>query len=157
MRASAPISSPGRAADSPHTHFAILGAGPTGLEAALAVLEQGHGFTLYEASLRVAGNVRSWGHVRLFTPWSMNVSPRMRRALTAAGKELPPGDSCPDGAELVEHLFEPLAELPGLRDNLRLGTRVLSIGRQGLLKHEQIGSGARAERPFRLLVEEAIV
>src|SRR3954447_15459909 len=52
---------------------AILGAGPVGLEAALAVAERGWAFTVYEGASRPGGNVREWGHVRLFTPWDMNV------------------------------------------------------------------------------------
>jgi NADPH-dependent 2,4-dienoyl-CoA reductase/sulfur reductase-like enzyme len=35
-------------------HIAILGAGPTGLEAALAAAESGHPFTLYEAAPEAA-------------------------------------------------------------------------------------------------------
>ena len=65
--------------------IAILGAGPVGIEAALAAVDAGRSFTLYESAPHVAGNVRSWGHVDLFTPWKMNVSPRMRRHLEAAG------------------------------------------------------------------------
>ncbi|HEY9421055.1 MAG TPA: NAD(P)-binding protein, partial [Thermoanaerobaculia bacterium] len=111
--------------------IAILGAGPTGLEAALAAAEAGNPFTLYEAASSVAGNVRAWGHVRLFTPWDMNVSPRMRRHL-----KTPDGSECPTGRDLAERLFEPIAALPEVAPNLRLGVRVLSVGRQGLLKHE---------------------
>jgi hypothetical protein len=127
---------------------AILGAGPTGLEAALAAADGGFPFTVYEASPGVAGNVRAWGHVRLFTPWEMNVSPRMRRHLAA---EAPDGADCPTGRELAERLFEPLAGLQAISPHLRLGTRVLSIGREGLLKHEEISTPARACHPFRLL------
>jgi NADPH-dependent 2,4-dienoyl-CoA reductase/sulfur reductase-like enzyme len=57
---------------------AIIGAGPIGLDAALAAHERGWSFTVYEAATSVAANVREWGHVRLFTPWDMNVSGRMR-------------------------------------------------------------------------------
>ena len=39
--------------------IAILGAGPTGLEAALAAAESGHPFTVYEATPAVAGNCGS--------------------------------------------------------------------------------------------------
>src|SRR3954465_4658163 len=104
-------------------HIAILGAGPTGLEAALAAVEGGHPFTVYEASPSVAGNVRAWGHVRLFTPWELNVSPRMRRHLAdeGVGGRGPPG--CPPGAELAERLLEPLARLKAVSPHLRLGTR----------------------------------
>ena len=69
----------------------ILGAGPIGLDAALACAERGWPFTVFEAGDRVGGNVRTWGHVRLFTPWSMNVSPRMRDALDRAGIAVPTG------------------------------------------------------------------
>lgn len=132
--------------------IAILGAGPIGLEAALAASQAGLPFTVYEASLAVAGNVRSWGHVRLFTPWPMNVSSRMRDALAAAGREPPGGDRCPTGWELVEEVLEPVAALPSIEPNLRLGTRVLEVGREGLLKSDEIGTGTRGERSFRLLV-----
>jgi hypothetical protein len=136
------------------SRIAILGAGPTGLEAALAAAEAGTPFTLYEASPSVAGNVRAWGHVRLFTPWEMNVSQRMRRHLEAAGREVPGGSECPTGHELAEKLFEPLAVLPEIAPNLRLGTRVLGIGRQGLLKHEEIATAERGRRLFRLLLSD---
>jgi pyridine nucleotide-disulfide oxidoreductase len=134
--------------------IAILGAGPTGLEAALAAAEAGHPFTLYEASPSVAGNVRAWGHVRLFTPWEMNVSPRVRRHLEAAGREVPGGSGCPSGHDLAEKVLEPLAALPEIAPRLRLGTRVLGIGRQGLLKHEEIATAERGRRPFRLLLSD---
>ncbi len=134
--------------------IAILGAGPTGLEAALAAAESGHPFTVYEAAPTVAGNVRSWGHVRLFTPWDLNVSPRMRRHLEAAGVEAPSGADCPTGDELARRLLEPIAALPEIAPYLRLGTRVLSVGREGLLKHEEIATAERGRRPFRLLLAD---
>src|SRR6185295_18089333 len=135
--------------------IAILGAGPTGLEAALSAVEGGFPFTLYEASPGVAGNVRAWGHVRLFTPWEMNASPRMRRHLEAAGREVPGGSECPTGDDLAERLLAPLAALPEIAPHLRLGTRVLSVGREGLLKHEEIATAERGRRPFRLLLSES--
>ncbi|HEX3528364.1 MAG TPA: FAD-dependent oxidoreductase [Thermoanaerobaculia bacterium] len=130
-------------------HIAILGSGPTGLEAALAASDAGFPFTLYEAAPEVAGNVRAWGHVRLFTPWDLNVSPRMRRHLPNAPSS---ATECPTGNELVEKLLAPLAALPSIAPNLRLGTRVMAIGREGLLKHEEIATAERGRRPFRLVV-----
>src|SRR5215204_1849234 len=53
-------------------HIAIVGAGPIGLEAAFAAAERGWPFTLYEAMPVVAGHVREWGHVQLFTPWELS-------------------------------------------------------------------------------------
>jgi hypothetical protein len=136
-------------------HIAILGAGPTGLEAALAAAEAGIPFTVYEAAAEPGGNVRAWEHVRLFTPWEMNVSPRMRRYLEAAGIPVPAGDACPTGRELADRLLAPLACLPEVAPHLRLSARVVAIGREGLLKHEEIATAARGNRPFRLLVAGA--
>jgi len=141
-------------ADRTTARIAILGAGPVGLDAALAALERGYPFTVYEAGSEPAANVRSWGHVRLFSPWSMNVSRRMARRLEEAGREVPTGDACPTGDELVERVLAPVADLPGLREHVRLGTRVVRVGRQGLLKDDAIGSGERAERPFRILLTD---
>ncbi len=138
--------------DSP-PHVAILGAGPTGLEAALACIDAGYPFTLYDAADGVAGDVRRWGHVRVFTPWSLDVSPRMRRHLFGAGISVPDTDECPTGTELVEGLFEPLAGLAAVAPNLSTGTRVLEVGREGLVKNDEIGTGRRSQHRFRLLVE----
>ena len=138
----------------PRSHIAILGAGPTGLEAALAAADGGFSFTLYEAADEVAGDVRRWGHVRLFSPWSLDVSPRMRRHLAAAGVEVPDGEECPTGAELVERALAPLAGLPEIAPHLRTGTRVLEIGREGLVKSDEIATGRRGEHRFRLLVAD---
>jgi cation diffusion facilitator CzcD-associated flavoprotein CzcO len=133
----------------PRPRIAILGAGPIGLEAALAAAGRGWPVTVYEAAATVAGHVRAWGHIRLFTPWSMNVSARMRAALPDA----PDGDGLPTGTELVEALYEPVAAVPALAGSVRLGTRVLAVSRDRTLKHDEIGTGRRADRPFRLLVQ----
>ena len=138
-----------------HAHIAILGAGPTGLEAALRADEAGLDFTVFEMADGPAGNARSWGHVQLFTPWSMNVPRRARETLEAAAVTVPEGESCPTGRELVQELLEPIAQLPDIAPRLRFGTRVLEIGRDGLLKSDEIVTPARGEAPFRILVERA--
>ncbi|MFZ0875805.1 MAG: hypothetical protein WAN20_14960, partial [Pseudonocardiaceae bacterium] len=77
---------------------AILGAGPIGVDAALAFLDNGWSATVYESAATVAANVTSWGHIRLFTPWSMNMSTRMLAHLHAAGITPPgPAEYCPTG------------------------------------------------------------
>ncbi len=139
----------------PHPHVAILGAGPAGLDAALAAAEGGFPFSIYEAEAEVGGNVRRWAHVRLFTPWSMNVSPRARRALEAAGLEVPSGAECPTGAQLLARLLEPLATLPALCAHLRLGHRVLEIGREGVTPDQPLEAPERARRRFRVLLADA--
>lgn len=139
-------------ADAPG-HVAILGAGPIGLDAALAFLDNGWSATVYEAAESVAANVTMWSHIRLFTPWSMNVSSRMSAHLHAAGM-MGPGAAghCPTGGEFAEQLLRPLAQLPELAVTIRCSTQVLAIGREGLLKHEEIGTARRGSHPFRLLV-----
>jgi len=134
--------------------IAILGAGPIGLETALGAAQRGWPFTVYEAAPAVAGHVRRWSHVRLFTPWSMNVSERMASAMRRSGVEVPEGDELPTGAQLVERLYDPVARLPELEGRIRVGTRVDAVGRERLLKHEEIGTGARGEHPFRLLLTD---
>lgn len=132
--------------------IAIIGAGPIGLEAGLAAAERGADFTIFEAAQRPGGYVREWGHVRTFTPWSMSVSERAGAALGAAA---PGGEELPSGAELIERLIEPLAASPALAGRFELGARVSAVGREGLLKHEEIGTEERASRPFRLLIRDA--
>ena len=127
--------------------IAVLGAGPTGLEAALAAAERGWDVTVYEAAARVAGSVREWGHVRLFTPWVMNLSPRVRAVLD----EVPAGDGPPTGHELADVLERAAATLG---DRVRLSTRVDAVAREGMLKSEEIGSERRARTPFRLLLTD---
>ena len=134
------------------SRIAIIGAGPIGLEAALAAGERGLDFTVYEAAATPGGYVRAWSHVRTFTPWDMNVS---RRARGALGTSAPEGRDLPTGAELADRLIDPLAAAPAIAGRVRLGTRVRAIGREGLLKHEAIGSAQRAARPFRLLLTDA--
>jgi cation diffusion facilitator CzcD-associated flavoprotein CzcO len=141
--------------DSPSPHVAILGAGPIGLEAALAAADAGLPFTVYEAGPRPGHHVRRWGHVRLFSPWRLNASPRARARLEREGWEAPPDGEHPTGDELAGRFLDPLAGLPEIAPRLELGTRVVSVGRQGLLKHEEIATAERARRPFRLLVEGA--
>ncbi len=133
-------------------HLAILGAGPIGLEAALAATERGWSFTLYEAGDRVADAMRRWGHIRLFSPWSINVSARARRVLEGEA-EIPDDHECPTGDELVDRVLDPLARTPQIHPHLKLQHRVLEIGRRGFLKGDAIGTGERDAAPFRLLID----
>ena len=132
--------------------IAILGAGPIGLEAGLAAADAGFDFCIYETAPHAAGNVRRWGHVRLFSPWDLNVSERMARHLEAAGHDVPTGKECPTGDELADQLLEPVASLSEITSNLATSTKVVAVGRKRLLKHEEVGTELRAQQPFRLVV-----
>jgi len=77
------------------------------------------------------------------------------RHLEAAGVPVPEGEGCPTGDELCDELLDPLAALTEIAGSIRFGARVTSVGRRGLLKHEEIGTASRGAQPFRLLVTHA--
>lgn len=142
---------PGQAG-SVRRRVAVLGAGPIGIETALYAAQLGHDVTVYEAG-EVGAAVRSWGHVTMFSPWSLNTSALGRARLRLIGRE-PPEHGTPTGAEYAARYLEPLARDPLLEGRLRLHTRVVAVGRQGLRKGDLIGRRERSLHPFRLLIED---
>src|ERR1700736_2431165 len=122
---------------------AILGAGPIGLEAALIARQLKLPFTIYERG-RVGEHLLRWGHVRLFSPFAMNVTALGKSAVLAgrAGHEFPGDDACITGREHVERYLAPLAE--AVKDQLRTETHVLRVGRRNCLKNDNPGDAARA-------------
>lgn len=133
--------------------LAVVGAGPIGLEAALAGLDQGLDVHVFEQG-EAGSHPIAWGHVRMFTPWRMNIGGIAARHLAAAGWTAPAADAFPTGAELAEQLLAPIAALPALAGRLHTHAQVVSIGRRGALKGDAAGE-ARGEAPFRLLVRDA--
>jgi len=135
--------------------LAILGAGPIGLEAGLYAASLSLPFRIYERG-QVAENLRHWGHVRLFTPFGHNSTPLGRALLRreAPRHSLPADGEMLTGRELLTAYLEPLADCPTLQDHIEIGTTVLAIGRQGLLKEELPGDRRRADQPFRLLLRD---
>jgi thioredoxin reductase len=133
--------------------IAILGAGPVGLEAALAAHQAKLPFTIYERG-RVGEHLLRWGHVRLFSPFGMNVTALGRAAVQSAkgGRELPADDACITGRDHVERYLAPIADT--LKEHRRTETQVLRVGRRHCLKHDSPGDAARARHPFMLLVRE---
>ncbi len=133
--------------------IAILGAGPIGLEAGLYARQLKLPFTIYEQG-RVGEHVWRWGHVRLFSPFGMNATPLGRSAILAAKPEyaFPADDASITGREHVERYLTPIAEI--LRERIKTETRMLSVGKVGLLKQESPGDAGRGKQPFLLLVRE---
>jgi hypothetical protein len=133
--------------------LAIVGAGPIGLEAALAALDAGLDVHVFERG-EPGAHVLAWGHVRMFTPWRMNIGSASRAHLERSGWAPPAAGDCPTGAEYVEGYLQPLARLPELAGRLHLHAQVVHIGRRGLLKADLPGEGGRRRHPFRILVRD---
>lgn len=133
--------------------IAIIGAGPVGLEAGLYARQLKLPFTIYEQG-RVGEHVWRWGHVKLFSPFSMNSTPLGRKAVSSVKLDpnLPSDDACINGREHVELYLAPLAEV--LRERIKTETRVVNIGRAGFYKQDGVGNPGRARAPFVLLIRE---
>jgi thioredoxin reductase len=124
---------------------AVLGAGPVGLAAASRLLERGLRFVVVEAAASVGANLMSYGHVRLFSPWRYDIDDAMAAQLRTTGWQVPAPEGLPLARELVEELLQPFADLPAVRPSLRLGTRVVSISREG---YDKVKSAGRERAPF---------
>jgi hypothetical protein len=136
--------------------LAILGAGPIGLEAALYARRLDVSVTVYERG-RPGEYWQRWGHVRLFTPFGMNVTPLGRAAILADSPrhKFPDDTQCITGREHVAVYLGPLAAIRTLKECLRPEVQVVQVGRRGLLKEEALGEARRATAPFRLLLRDA--
>ena len=129
--------------------IAILGAGPIGLEAALAAKDAGLEPVVYEAG-DVGGTdtqgVAAWRHVQMFSPWHMNTSERGRDAVNL-DVDL---DACPTGDELIRRYLQPLAE----QLDVHTGCRASAIARATLNKYDAIGDNdTRAADAFRVMLD----
>ena len=138
--------------DTPAT-IAVIGAGPIGLEAALYARFLGYDVLMFEQG-EVAQNVQRWGHVQMFTPFSMNRSSLAVAAIQAQGStRLPPDDAALTGSQWRNQYLVPLSRTDLLAASIYEHTIVLDVGRQSILKHEMPGSPDRAISRFRILVE----
>ena len=135
------------------TRLAVLGAGPAGLEAARLLTALGGDVTVYEAGSTVGAGLGRFPHVRLFTPWSDCVAEGALDDLRAHGLAVPDHDPdvCPTVTELLDGYLGAIARLPRLQDHIRLGHRVVKIGRAQALRFDV---PRRGESPFRLLLED---
>ena len=124
----------------------VIGAGPVGLAAAAHLVMRGYRPIVVEAGPRVAANMRSWGHVRMFSPWKYNVDSAARELLLEHGWTPPADDEAfPTGHELADGYLEPLARVPQIAAGLRVKTRVIAVSRLGT---DKMKTADRAARPF---------
>jgi thioredoxin reductase len=128
---------------------AVIGGGPIGLAAAAHLIVRGLPVQLYESGEGVAANVCDWGHVRLFSPWRLNIDTAAAGLLRAHGWQEPPLAAMPTGRELVDAYLAPLARIPVMAGVIRTKARVQAITRQGL---DKVVTRERDTRPFALTV-----
>lgn len=136
--------------------IAVLGAGPVGLEAALYGRFLGYPVTVLEQN-EVASNVRQWGSVTLFTPFSMNHSSLGRSAIEAQqpGYTAWPDDQLHTGQQWFDHYLGPLSRSDLLRPVIRTGCRVCHVTREGQWPMDPVGSPARTKAAFRIEYEDS--
>src|SRR3954462_2323756 len=93
----------------------VIGAGPVGIAAALEAIDREYDVTVLEAG--EPGDVLlKWGSTRFFSPFSMNVTPRMRAMLNGSA---PDDDALLSGREFVENVLHPIASREPLRSRLK--------------------------------------
>lgn len=139
------------AIDTP-ARLAILGAGPIGLEAALYARFLGYDVVIYERG-QVAEHVRQWGHVRMLAPFGQCCTTLGLAALQAQDSswQAPAPEAHLTGHEWVARYLEPLAHSDLILDHLRLGTTVLAVGKEELLKGDLPCRPEREAFDFRIL------
>jgi cation diffusion facilitator CzcD-associated flavoprotein CzcO len=121
----------------------VVGAGPVGLAAAAHLAERGLPVLVLEAGSTAGAAVRSWGHIRLFSPWSQLVDPAGERLLAATGWKRPDPETYPTGADWATSYLEPLAVALGER--MRTEARVVGVSRQG---RDRLVDAGRDTTPF---------
>ena len=136
----------------PTSQLAVIGAGPIGLEATALATSRGLDVALLERG-RVAESLRSWGHLPMFSPFSMNHSEW--GAALLSGLALPPEEAILTGRQFRQAYLKPLSQHPSIRTCLQLGVEVREIGKSGLSRKAEIGQKSRLNHPFRLLCKRS--
>lgn len=134
----------------PTPPVAVIGAGPIGLAAAAELVGRGQEVVILEQGARAAAGVRTWGHVRLFSPWAELTSPAAVALLQRTGWGAPDPTRYPTGEEWAERYLDPLATALG--DRVRTGTTVVGVSKAG---RDLLVDSGRDEQPFVLHVRTA--
>lgn len=129
---------------------AVIGAGPIGLVAAAELVGRDQSVVVFEQGDQPAAGVRSWGHVRLFSPWSELTSPAAEKLLAPTGWAAPNGKRYPTGSDWVTGYLAPLAAVLG--DRVRTNARVVGVSR---LDRDLLVESGRDDQPFVLHVQSS--
>ncbi|WP_039884869.1 NAD(P)-binding domain-containing protein [Lysinibacillus capsici] len=129
----------------------IIGAGPIGLAAAAHLVEQNQSFILLESGNEIAHNIRTWGHVTLFSPWRYNINKAAKSLLEGSDWVEPSLETIPTGHELIDLYLKPLAELKQIKPSIRLNAKVVGISRQ---LNDKMKSKNRFNQSFNIYVEK---
>jgi len=124
---------------------AVIGAGPVGLAAAVALRARGYTPVVLEAGPVAGHGILRWGHVRMFSPWRYDVDRLGAALLRAHGWVEPDPESFPTGRELVERYVQPLADTPELAPHVRYRARVTAIARRRL---DRMKNAQRGQAPY---------
>ncbi len=110
--------------------IAIIGGGPIGLEAALYGRFLGYEVTVFEQGDMTA-NVQRWGHLPMWTPFSMLHSRLGRQAITAQRPDWtwPQDEDAMTGESWCQAYLWPLAQSDLVAPCLRAHHRVVSVSR----------------------------
>ncbi|MET4559610.1 thioredoxin reductase [Lysinibacillus parviboronicapiens] len=129
----------------------IIGAGPIGLAAAAHLVEQNQSFILLESGKEIAHNIRTWGHVTLFSPWRYNINKAAKALLEGTDWKEPDLETIPTGHELIDLYLKPLAELAQIKPYIQLNSKVVGISRQ---LNDKMKSKNRVNQSFKVYVEK---
>jgi len=127
-----------------------VGAGPIGLHAGLQAIACGFDVSVIERG-DIGAAVRSWEHVKLFTPFFMNSTAIGRKTVGEAGS-VPADDALLTGGEYVDQYLMPLSASNELAGSVQTASEVIAVSRQAFGKSDAIGRPRRSESPFRLLI-----
>ena len=137
---------------SPDLPVAVIGAGPVGLAAAAHLVKRGIRPVIFERGASVGAALLEWGHVQIFSSWTYNVDAAARNLLERSGWMAPDSEALPTGEEIVRDYLAPLAALPEIAPNLKLGATVTAVTRQG---HDKVSNEGRKDSPFVVRYEDA--
>lgn len=130
---------------------AVIGAGPVGMAAAAHLIKRNIPFFLLESANTVGGNITSWGHVKVFSPWKYNIDKAAKELLKQTKWVHPPDEEVHSGKEFIDLYLNPLASLPQVKPHIHLNSTVVAVGRKNM---DKMKDKNRENVPFVIKVKQ---